>query len=245
MVKTGLVGKLPGAPAVAMLCLLVAGCGATATDVPTPPTGMSSKVSFRTDDGLELKGRLFGDGPTGVVLAHMFPADQSSWWDFAGKLVERGYSALAFDFRGYGESSGDKDIEMIDRDMRAAIEFLKAQGASSIFLAGASMGGTASLKVASEDQGILGVVSLSAPVEFKGLSVKGQEVRVPVLLIAARGDLSAKENLDSTVEDGIVGPQTETVVYEEGGDYGTDILTGSNAPAARDRILAFLEAHKP
>ena len=246
MARTGLVRALPWAAVVAIICLLLVGCGAGATDVPMPSSRAATEASFSAEDGLELKGRLFGDGATGVVLAHMFPADQSSWWDFAGTLAERGYTALAFDFRGYGESGGDKDIELIDRDVRAAVAFLEAQGVSSIFLAGASMGGTASLKVgAAESDRVLGVVSLSAPVEFKGLSVKREQVRVPVLLMVTRGDVSARDSLDSMLKDGIVGPQAETVVYEEGGDHGTDILTGSNSPAARDRILSFLESRAP
>ena len=226
---------------VAMMCLALVGCGEKETPVPAPSA--STPVGFTTEDGVEIKGRLFGQGATGALMAHMYPADQTSWWSFAQVLAEQGYMALVFDFRGYGESSGDKKISLIDRDVRAALDFLKDRGASDVFLVGASMGGTASLKVSTQQE-VAGVVSLSAPVEFRGIDVKAERVKVPVLLMATRGDGSAKQSLESMVEKGIVGELAETIVYEAGNDHGTDILNGENSAAAQERILAFLEAHR-
>ena len=195
---------------------------------------------------MEIKGRLFGESQQGVVLAHMYPADQTSWWAFAQVLAEEGYMALAFDFRGYGESGGDKKVELMVRDVKAALEFLRAQGASAVFLMGASMGGTASLKVASRED-VAGVVSLSAPVEFRGISLNGEQVRVPTLLMATVGDQSAAKSLDKMIEQGIVGgPElTERVLFVNGNDHGTDILKGENGAGATHSILGFLEARKP
>ena len=230
---------------VAVVCLALGGCGG-ATPVPAPPPQAARPISFTTDDGLEIKGQLFGQGHTGLILAHMFPSDQTSWWEFAEVLAEKGYIALTFNFRGYGEgaskSGGDKEISLIDRDLEAALAFLKGQGASSMFLVGASMGGTVSLKVATR-QPVDGVISLSSPVEFKGISLKGMRVLTPVLLMATQGDKSARRSLESMVEDGIVGEQAETVIFDKGSDHSTDILKGKNAAAARERILSFIEAH--
>ena len=232
---------------VAAMSVALVGCGKDPTAVPMA-VGSSGVASFRTSDGVELNGRLFGEGSTGVVLAHMYPVDQSSWWEFAQFLADRGYLALTFNFRGYGEgpdrSGGDKDTELIDRDLEAALNFIKAQGTSEVFFIGASMGGTASLKVAAEVT-VSGVVSLSAPVKFRGISLEREQVAVPVLLIAAEGDSSAKRNLQTMLDDGIVGATTDSVVYPDGRDHGTDILKGENGDAARERIMGFLEAHIP
>src|SRR3972149_1326741 len=60
-------------------------------------------VTFTTDDRGTLSGRLFkgqNSDAAGVVLAHMYPADQTSWWDYARTLAAEGYVALTFDFRG-------------------------------------------------------------------------------------------------------------------------------------------------
>lgn len=234
-----------------VLLLLVVGhlllsCGEDATPVPAPLE--SADVSFTTDDGILLKGRLFGQGDTGVVLAHMFPTEQRSWWAFAGRLADHGYTALTFNFRGYGEgterSGGDKKIKLIHDDVRAAVKFLKDRGASQVFLVGASMGGTASLKVAGHRQGVVeGVVSLSAPLDFKGLDVKDERVRIPALLMASEGDGSAKESLRRMVEAGVIEEAAERVIYDKSGDHGSEILTGENGADAASKILAFLKTH--
>ena len=230
----------------AIIFLALVGCGEKATPVPTPSDDVSSLISYTTQDGVEIKGRLFGRGQTGVVLAHMYPSDQTGWWAFARVLADNGYMALTFNFRGYGEgdskSGTDKEVKLIDRDLEGALEFLEGRGASGLFLVGASMGGTASLKVAARRK-VAGVIVLSAPVEFKGISVKGERVRVPTLLMATKGDGSATHNIDSMVRVGIVGEQSETVIYEEGKEHGTHILKGRNADEARKRILGFLEAN--
>ena len=228
-----------------MVALLAPGCGGAYTPVP-PPDDASREVSFQTEDGITLKGRLFGQGATGVVLAHMYPADQTSWWDFANTLAENGYKALAFDFRGYRDSGGDKEMELIDRDVRAAVGFLREQGATGVFLVGASMGGTASLKVASEGN-VAGVVSLSAPVQFKGLSVEDNQVRVPALLIVAEGDRGATDSLEEMANKGIVGGSelTQSTVYEDISDHGTNLIKpgARNEAAVKENILGFLKAN--
>ncbi len=221
--------------------LLSMGCRSNRTPVPTPEE--ASSVSFITEDGVELRGKLFGESDTGVVLAHMFQTNQTSWWEFGQVLADEGYMALAFDFRGYDESSGSKDINLIDRDIMAALEFLRHRGASSVFLIGASMGGTASLKVAASES-VAGVVILSAPLDFRGLNVEKERVRVPALLMASDEDEPGTRNLQAAFEGGVVEEDmSESVVYEGAKDHGSDILHGKHGDTARARILDFLVAN--
>ena len=239
-------GLLRLGPAVAMcLALALVGCGAAnVTPVPTPPQETARAATFTTEDGVTITARLFGQGERGVVLAHMFPSDQTSWWEFAEVLAGRGYMALTLDFRGFGESGGDKKIDLIDLDLEAALKFLEDEGASTVFLVGASMGGTASLKVATR-QGAraAAVVALSAPVNFNGLDLTSERVLLPVLLMATEGDGSAKNSLNFMIDNGVVGDRSETVLYPEGNDHGSNILDGVNGDAARLKILDFLKAH--
>ena len=231
---------------IGVVAVLVAACGSVkGTTIPSPVADSARRVIFVTADGVELKGRVFGRGETGVVLAHMHPSEQSAWWPFARMLNEQGYMALTFNFRGYGEgedlSGGDKkNIKSIPLDVDAAIEFLQSQGASAIFLVGASMGGAASLK-ASEGNDVRGVVALSAPVDFRGLPLRGDVVRVPVLMLAANGDRGAKNSAEVMMDQGIVRGDTEFVLYEGGADHGSDILFGRHGDEARARILRFFE----
>lgn len=148
----------------------------------------ATAVSFPSTDGVPLKGYLFGSGKTGVILTHMFPTDQKSWFDFAKKLANEGFTAMTFDFRGYGESGGSKEVSQIDRDLEGAYLYLKPK-AQKIFLIGASMGATASIRVASQ-QPVAGVVCISDPVSFRGLDAEGAiaKVKAPALFIATEED---------------------------------------------------------
>ena len=163
----------------------------------------SRAVSFESIDGVQLAGRMFGPegASAGIVLLHMLPADQRSWFDFADQLGALGYRTLTFDFRGYcpggdaGCSGGSKDISAIWQDVGGAVGFLRTEGVRRIGLVGASMGGTASLVYASESGvDIDAVVTLSAPDAIEGLTAGPdvlQSVSSAKLFLAGNGDGNA------------------------------------------------------
>ncbi len=230
----------------AILGLILAACGdgdeepATTPAVTGSPTATaeSQDVSFETADGVTIRGHRFGDGESLVILAHMRPSDQTSWFDFAAELAAAGYSALTFDFRGYGESEGDQELSKIDLDLEAAIEEMSGAGYDNIYLVGASMGGTAALVVAAR-QGVAGVVAISAPAEFEGLNAEeviGQ-VSEPKLFIASEGDSSAMVSLDSLFE---LAPEPKEKKVFSGSAHGTKLLEGDHAEEFKGLILAFL-----
>jgi len=235
--------------------LVVAGCaaattpatstaaGATASatpslapgdDVTVPPDGVA--VSFPTADGLTLQGRRFGEGATFVVLAHMKPASMESWFPFAVVLADHGYSALAFDFRGYGNSEGEGFA--VDVDTIAAIDEATRLGAETVYAIGASMGGTGAIAAAAE-RPVAGVATLSAPTRFQGVDAAGAAARVlaPMLLVAAAGNdgyvAQAKEIARHAAGDA-------QVVALSGSRHGTDMFRDHGGELT-DLLLGFLE----
>ena len=78
------------------------------SQVAAHPVGSQGQVTFQTSDGVTLRGWLWGDGRTAVVLSHMFGTNQSAWYDLARKLAAQGFVALTYDFRGVGTSGGDR-----------------------------------------------------------------------------------------------------------------------------------------
>lgn len=197
----------------------------------------SEKVSFTTKDGVLLKGYLWGQGEAGIILSHMYPADQRSWFDFAQRLDGKGYRVLTFDFRGYGESEGQKEISLIHQDLEAAYLFLSTK-AKKIFLIGASMGGTASLKIAAKHP-VAGVISLSGPDEFKGLSAKEDTAKIssPKLFIATQGDSYAATSAQELYN---IARQPKEILIFPGSEHGTDIFSGQKAAEVEKSILQFL-----
>ncbi|HWC31963.1 MAG TPA: alpha/beta hydrolase [Actinomycetota bacterium] len=196
-------------------------------------------VRFSTDDGVELEGDVRGGGTTGVALAHMYPTDRTSWEPFAERLAAEGYLTLAFDFRGYGGSEGERTIPEIWRDVVAAAGELRSHGAERVVLVGASMGGTASL-VAASRSAVDGVVTISAPSTFEGLTASPDVVRAvqaPKLFVAASADGAAAAAAQSFYNDS---PQPKRVEIVGGDEHGTELLEGSHGEVVRNVILDFL-----
>lgn len=231
--------------AVLLLALLVlTGCSAE----PDVDLSDSRRVSFPAADGTRLEGRVFGDGPSAVVLSHMRPSDQTSWFRFAARLADAGYLVLTYDFRGYcpggegGCSQGSRDIAAMWQDVVGAIEFVRSLGATSVSLVGASMGGTASLVAASrEGVDVRAVITLSAPASIEGLVVDGalmSRVSVGKLFIAGVGDAVAANDAESLYGQA---PPPKRVEIVPADDHGTDLLTGSQAEVVRRLIETYLQ----
>jgi pimeloyl-ACP methyl ester carboxylesterase len=190
-----------------------------------------------------LSGTLFGVGGVGVVLSHMRPVDQTAWHAFAQTLADNGYQALAYDFRGYGKSGGTQELGKIDRDVRAAVEFLRSQDAQHVILIGASMGGTASAKVAGP-VGADGLVVLSGPQSFEGLNVAPEDLQlggVPSLWITSRGDPVTPGM--QAMHDAASDPKTLHIY--EGDAHGTFIFDTADGEDLARRIIEFLTVNIP
>jgi len=203
----------------------------------------SGAVRFTTSDGVVLAGTVFGDGSAGVVLAHMFPTDQTSWYPFGRQLAAEGYRALAFDFRGFGRSGGSRRVDEIDLDVRAAAAYLRSQGARRIVLVGASMGGTASIKAATPG-GVDALIAISSPMRFRGLNVSETELTrltMPSLWITSERDsvTPAMRAMHAAA-----GGRKTLHVYS-GSAHGTYIFDSPHGPDLTGRILVFIARTVP
>ena len=114
------------------------------------------KVAIKSETGDILRGDLyFGKGAgkklrTMVLFSHGMMSNRSGKATLMAKLAaESGNNALAFDFGGCGESSGELYPISYERrllDLEAAIEFsIEEGGAGKLALVGSSMGGALSI----------------------------------------------------------------------------------------------------
>ena len=111
-----------------------------------------------------------------VVMADGFGATRAGGLDaFAQRFAAAGLAALAFDYRGFGDSGGEPrqvlDIPRQLEDWRAAVAFARALpevDADRVGLWGTSFSGGHVVSIAAEDQRVAAVVS-QAPME-DGLS---------------------------------------------------------------------------
>ena len=211
--------------------------------VEAKPQAQEGEVTFTTEDGIEINGNIFGSGNSWVILSHMYPTDQTSWFDFARYLADNGYIVLTYDFRGYGKSGGSQDISNIDKDLEAALDFVRQYDAEKIFLMGASMSGTASLVVASK-QSVDGVISFSSPTEIDSLSAidKVGKIDAPKFFIASKGDKYAAKSANTLFD---TSPEPKEIEILDGSAHGTFIFEEEpdNAEILRQIVLDFLNSN--
>lgn len=218
--------------------------GITPTPTPVIPEAPSRKVHFQTSDHVQLAGLLFGHGKTAVICSHELRTTKAIWstTDIVSLLVSRGYIVLAYDFRGYGDSVGLTNASMLDVDLNAAVAYMQKQGATKIVLMGSSMGGTATLKVASQ-RSVSALVTLSAPLDFgNGVTESDlKKIKAPKLFVNSDNDQFSSDTQHSY---SIVSQPKELKMYA-GEAHGTDILHGSFGGDLTQRILKFITHYVP
>lgn len=182
------------------------------------------------------EGRIYGDGSAGVVLTHMSRAtdSQEDWAAFAEELADRGYRALTF----------NHDAQFVWRQVLAAADLLRSEGAETIVAVGASHGAMASLRAAQEPgNGLAGVVWLAGVTSGSGYAFREDDVRsVPCRLLFVSGTGDEYGAAEDAEELAGWAPNAELQVVDSD-LHGTDILLegGPAADALRTAMLEFVD----
>jgi len=115
---------------------------------------MPELVKFLNDTGLQLIGDWYQGASKVIILCHGFTGDRLEHGKFtqaANTFHEAGFSVLAFDFSGSGDSQdAPLKVESWKSDLGAALNFVRTKGASSIGILGHSLGGLTALNQHSE-----------------------------------------------------------------------------------------------
>ncbi len=127
------------------------------------------QVQFENHAGEKLAGTLTApQQPSGfgMVLGHCFTCSRHTriLSDISSAMADIGYQVLRFDFSGNGRSEGtftQSTYSKQVRELQCAADYIRSRGASSVLLAGHSMGGTAALLAAARMDDVRGVIALS------------------------------------------------------------------------------------
>ncbi len=130
-------------------------------------------VSLVTTDGIALAALRWPPSRTPpvavVVLVHGLAArkDHPHIEALAGRLQENSFEVLSYDARGHGASVGTYTLGHLEHlDVESATAWARERGLPTI-LVGASLGGVAVLRYASEHPELTGVVIVSSPAGWR------------------------------------------------------------------------------
>ena len=216
---------------------------------PTDPTAAplddildAHSVTFATADGATVSGELYGAGTTAVVFSVMGNC-KPGWREFAQLTAAQGFMALTYQWHGCRESGGgdDDELQKFVEDARAAINFVREQGAERVILVGASLGGVASAKLAVESEAS-GLIVLASPPSIPqwGFDIQPSDLdtEIPKLFITAENDNTVEAEATRALHDMAADPK-EWQTYP-GTAHGTDLFEGENKAELEQRILEFI-----
>jgi pimeloyl-ACP methyl ester carboxylesterase len=200
-------------------------------------------VTFETPDGATITGELYGVGKTAVIFSVMGNCKQG-WREFAQLTAAQGLMALTFLWRDCDPSGPANEAALIQNfvnDARGAVNFVRAQGAEQIILAGASLGGVASAKLAVESQAS-GIIVFAAPLQIPGSDFKVEAAElntdIPKLFLTAEEDYVVPPEDSRALYDLAAEPK-EWQIYP-GNEHGTELFSPEIGGEIQLRMLEFI-----
>jgi dienelactone hydrolase len=184
------------------VCLAVVACSWSAF-AQSPPSPRD--VTLTAADGTTLKATYYAAAKPGpaVLLLHMCNTTRQSWKPLAPQLADAGIHALSVDYRGFGESGGDRFDAMAapaaqrtvnekwPGDIDTAYNYLLAQPGvdkTRIGVAGGSCGVTHAVRVARRHPEVRSLVLLAGPLDPEGLAFVAETHWLPIFAAAAADD---------------------------------------------------------
>ncbi|HMK24190.1 MAG TPA: alpha/beta hydrolase [Terriglobales bacterium] len=188
-------------PILARIILLTSLAGSAAVSA----LGAEKVVDISAPDGLKLKATYFSakkPGP-GVLLLHQCNRQRKVWDELGRQLAAAGINVLTLDYRGYGESGGDRfdklppqqagrmQRDVWPSDIDAAFQFLQSQPGVKrdlIGAGGASCGVQNSIQLARRHLEVKSLVLLSGPANGESRQFLRDAKHLPVFFAVADDD---------------------------------------------------------
>lgn len=187
--------------------------------------------------GGRLTGTWFGQGTTGVLLAHGKRYDQTSWHAVAEEVASEGVCALTIDFRGYGDSVGPTDPYAYHEDIRVAAADMRARGCSRVWAVGGSMGARAALQAVLAGAPLDALFLLSPAVsEEEGKQWAGSMPALPTWVLASEREafVAGARALAAHL------PAPTAFFLFPGEDHGQGLLAGAHGRRVHALLRGFV-----
>ena len=212
-----------------------------------------SHVTIKAPDGVALKATYYPaakPGP-GLMLLHMCNSDRTAWSKFATAASARGYHVLTLDFRGFGESGGDRFAATPEQqqvitdkwpgDVDAALNYLVSQPGvdkTRIGASGGSCGVNQATQLARRHPEVRTLALLSGGMNREAREYIRQSPWVPVLASASQDDGSTVQDM-RWILSWSRNPSNKFIEYKTAG-HGTEMFTEKDL---EPQMLAWFDAH--
>ena len=149
---------------------------------------VAGQLYLHTKDGERLSATYYeaADPFAALILVHDSASTRADWDRFAQTLQSLRVSSLAFDMRGFGNSSGSQDYMKSETyDLAAAEKFLQQEGYQNISLVGSNVGANIGLRYAAyHSQNIHKIFLISPHIDWENVVIDSD-----VLTAYAPGEL--------------------------------------------------------
>lgn len=206
---------------------------------------IAQDVVLTTSDGVKLAATLYtleGSRKPAALLLHVAWGSRRDWEEFAQRLNDAGFVALAVDFRGHGDSGGEKEWGKLSDDAAAAWTFLSEQAsvdAKRVVVGGASVGANVALNFAAKQPNVKAVGLLSPSLDYYGIQTESAMKsygKRPILMFSSAEDEYSVES-QKQLERLIGGPK-QVQLFQNAG-HGTDMLKHSQVA---DALLRWIKS---
>ena len=139
---------------------------------------LADDVQLTTADGLTLHAvhEPVAGASKAVLLVHGERRTANDWKFLQGKLQHAGFTTLAIDLRGHGDSQAvgvpplpDETYQAMVADVDAGVTYLRDQGATEIMLVGAELGANLALQSGAQHEDTSNIVLLSPGLKIHGI----------------------------------------------------------------------------
>lgn len=228
-----------------MIALIVVGV-AVASMASSSGLRSQTPVSIRAADSGIINADTYGVGDRAVVLAHGGRFDRTSWRDQGRELAAAGFRVVAIDFRAAVEARAGRetpclyDETCLAKDVLVAVRYLRATGAKSVSIVGASLGGGAAAQAAVEATAgeIERIVLIAHMPIATPEKIQGRKLFILARHDTGSGDVPRLPAIQAQYERAI-GPK-ELVVLE-GSAHAQFIFQTDEAKRLMREILRFLQ----
>lgn len=239
--------------AVGALTWLLAGCGGSAKHASNAASGTSSVTltarcltaaeakrsmhQVKLADGSEQDSIEYGAGSVGVVFIHQSDGDLCQWDAYARKLAQRGYRTISMSY----VSPYLDEVQAADKEIRAA-------GAKSVVLMGASMGGAIAIAAAAEMSPTpSAVVDLSSPESYGDGDAIGTVGRLamPLFFGVGQDDTPFNDDVANLYRHATSSSHRQLVVDRGFAGHGVMLLDEPKVLGPMEKFLARYAPAKP